>query len=196
MIAVCAQYRTKASHKVTPDKCLEDAKSAMRYLYSHANELGIDNKKILAGGGSAGGHLAAATAFCEGFNASDDDLSISCKPVALVLFNPVIDNGPEGYGYKRVKAFWENFSPLHNISMNTIPVLFMVGDNDKYIPLTTARAFKNKIEENGGRCKLIIYRGASHGFFNYSKRGKKSPYYKKTINDMDKFLVGLGIINK
>jgi acetyl esterase/lipase len=196
MIAICPQYRTRKSHKVTPDKCLEDAKSAMRYVYSNADKLGIDKTRIAAGGGSAGGHLAAATAFCKGFNAPDDDLKINCQPVALVLFNPVIDNSEKGYGYSRVDKFWKDFSPLHNIGKNTMPVLFMIGDKDTLIPLATAKAFKEKIDSNGGRCELIIYPKSGHGFFNYSKKGKKNKYYSKTINDMDKFMVDLGFIAK
>lgn len=186
MIAVCPQYRTKKSHGITPDKCLEDAKGAMRYIYSNADKLGIDKTRIAAGGASAGGHLAAATAFCKGFNAPDDDLKVNCKPVALILFSPVIDNSEKGYGYKRVKAFWKNFSPLHNISKNSMPVLFMMGDKDKLLPLSTGKAFKKKIEENGGRCELIIYREVGHSILR--------KYPKKIMNDMDKFMVGLGFI--
>ena len=191
MIAVCPQYRTQKSHKVTPDKCLEDAKSAMRYVYSHAVELGIDDNKILAGGGSAGGHLAAAVAFCDKFNAPGDDLKVPCKPKALVLFNPVIDNSDKGYGYDRVKAFWKDFSPMHNIGKNPPPTLFMVGDSDKLIPVATAEKYKEIMEKNGGKCELIIYKGCPHGFFN---AGKKNNKHKETIAAMDKFLTGLGYL--
>lgn len=63
----------------------------------------------MVSGGSAGGHLAAAIASIDGFNDATDDLSVSCKPNLLVLFNPVLDNGPEGYGYDRVKSIIRNF---------------------------------------------------------------------------------------
>ena len=55
------------------------------------HELGIDANKIIASGGSAGGHLAAATALLEGVNAEDGDEPVSSKPNVLVLFNPVLD---------------------------------------------------------------------------------------------------------
>lgn len=32
---------------------------------------------------------------------------MSAVPNALVLFNPVYDNGPEGYGHERVSDRWE-----------------------------------------------------------------------------------------
>ena len=194
MIAICPQYRTAKSHETTPDKCLEDAKSAMRYVYKNADKLGIDKTKIAAGGASAGGHLAAATAFCKGFNATGDDLKINSKPMALVLFNPVIDNSEKGYGYSRVKQYWKEYSPMHNINKNNLPVLFLIGDKDSLIPTSTAKKFKELIDKNGGSCKLIIYPGAGHGFFNYVKKGKKSKYYPKTIEDMDKFMIDLKFI--
>ena len=63
------------------------------------SRLGIDPKRIAAGGGSAGGHVAAATGVCNGFEDPDDsNAEVSSKADALLLFNPVYDNGPEGYG--------------------------------------------------------------------------------------------------
>ena len=103
MITITPGDRTRSVHDVGPDKCLEDAKSAMRYVRSHAEELGIDETRIAAGGGSAGGHLAAALAFTVGFNAADDDLSVGTRTEALLLLNPVIDNGPGGFGHDMVK---------------------------------------------------------------------------------------------
>jgi acetyl esterase/lipase len=190
MIAICPQYRTYKSHKVTPNKCLQDAKSAMRYVYTNAAKLGIDDKCILAGGGSAGGHLAAAVTFCEKFNDPQDDLKVPCKPKALVLFNPVIDNSDEGYGNNRVQKYWKDFSPMHNITKNPPPTLFLLGTNDKLIPVATGDKYKAIMEKNGGRCDLIIYKGAGHGFFNPGK----GDFYPKTVKAMDNFLSSLGYL--
>lgn len=194
MVAISAEYRTEESHNATPDKCVEDAKSAMRWIKAHAGELGIDPNKILAGGGSAGGHLAAATAFVDKFNAEGDDLKVDCRPVALVLFNPVIDNSSKGYGHDRVRDYWQDFSPMHNVKNNPPPILFMLGDEDGLIPVATAEKFKETIESKGGKCKLKIYKGATHGFFNKDKFDGK--FYKETLKDMDKFLTGLGYLPK
>ena len=38
--------------------CITDAKSAIRWYKQNADELGIDPKRIIAGGGSAGGHIS------------------------------------------------------------------------------------------------------------------------------------------
>ncbi|MGB2011452.1 MAG: alpha/beta hydrolase, partial [Akkermansiaceae bacterium] len=68
MVAISASYRTKKSHKVEPSGCVEDGKSAIRYIRKHAAELGIDPDQLAVGGGSAGGHVAAATATAVGFD--------------------------------------------------------------------------------------------------------------------------------
>lgn len=189
MIIVTPEYRTINEHKITPAECLADAKSAMRYVYKNATRLGIENNRVAAGGISAGGHLAAATAFSEGFDAPDDDLQVTCKPSALVLFVPVIDNGPGGFAHDQVKSYWEDFSPMHNISANPPPTLFMVGDHDQYIPVATAKKYQAEMEKNGGRCDLIIYENSDHAF-NFSPAGSKA-----TTQATDDFLVSLGYLN-
>ena len=188
MIVVTPEYRTISKHGVTPVQCLADAKSAMRYVYKNAAALGIDASRIAAGGISAGGHLAAATAFSKGFDDPDDDLQVNCKPSALVLIVPVIDNGPGGFAHDQVKAYWEAFSPMHNIGPNPPPALFLVGDLDKYIPVATAHQFKAEMEKHGGRCDLKIYEKADHAF-NFSPTGSKA-----THQDMDDFFVSLGYL--
>ena len=91
LVAASADYRISSIHHTQPDKCVEDAKSAVRYLRQHAVELGIDTSRVIASGGSAGGHIAACTALVSGFDADTDDKSISAVPDALVLFNPALN---------------------------------------------------------------------------------------------------------
>lgn len=196
MVAICAQYRTRTSHNVPPNVCLVDAKSAIRFVKENAENLGIDPHRLAVGGGSAGGHLAAATTFCDGFNDTRDNQEISTRANALLLFNPVIDNSVNGYGYERIEEFWEAFSPMHNISAPP-PTLFLLGDNDNLIPVGTGVAFKAAIEKAGGRCDLHIYEDGAHGFFN---PGRKSPngkaYYADCVEKMDNFLVSLGFLSR
>ena len=189
MVAICAEYRVESKHQTSPRECVKDGKSAMRWVRSHVAEIGIDPDRIAAGGGSAGGHVAAATATLAGFNEEGEDSSISCRPAALVLFNPVFDNGPEGYGYDRVKEYWKEFSPLHNLDASAPPTLVMLGTKDNLIPVATAEAYKAKMEELGVRCDLILYEEQPHGFFNQVK-------YKETLKASDDFLVSLGYLKE
>ena len=184
MVAICVDYRTKKRYGASPFECVEDAKSAVRWVRKNAKELGVDPKRIAAAGGSAGGHLAAATATLAGFD-KDDDKTISCVPNALVLFNPVFDNGPKGYGYERVKDRYKEFSPIYNIKKGLPPTLVMLGTKDKLIPVETGQRFKKLAEKVGSRCELKLYEDQSHGFFNQSKSNEM---FLKTVRDMDVFL--------
>ena len=111
-------------------------------------------------------------------------------PAALVLFNPVFDNGPDGYGYDRVKEYWQEFSPLHNLHKEMPPTIVFLGTEDKHIPVSTAEEYKQKMEALGVRCDLHIYEGRQHGFFNY----KNPDDYAATVAEMDRFLVSLGLL--
>ncbi|MBM4341636.1 MAG: alpha/beta hydrolase, partial [Deltaproteobacteria bacterium] len=90
LVAARADYRVKSRHGVSPKECVEDAKSAVRWMRKTAAELGADPTRIVAAGGSAGGHIAACTALAPGLDADGEDLTVSSKPNALVLFNPVL----------------------------------------------------------------------------------------------------------
>ena len=86
MVGLRVEYRTiPKGDNGPPLVCCADAKSAMRYVRSHAAELGVDPRRIAGAGGSAGGHLAAFTALVPGLDDPQDDLKVNCRPDALVL---------------------------------------------------------------------------------------------------------------
>jgi acetyl esterase len=192
MVCFRADYRVKSRQGTTPFESLKDAKSAMRYIREHAADLHIDPQNIVASGGSAGGHLAAATALTSSFNEGTDHLSYSAVPNALVLFNPVIDNGPGGYGYERVGEAYKDFSPLHNIREGAPPTIFFLGTEDVLIPVETAQYYKTVMEKVGSSCELILFQGEGHGFFNYNRFDN----YKRCLVEADRFLVSLGYLQE
>jgi acetyl esterase/lipase len=192
MVCFRADYRVKNRQGTSPFESLKDAKSALRFIRAHARELGVDPDKVVASGGSAGGHLAAATAVIDGFNEEGEDASVSCIPNALVLFNPVFDNGPGGYGYERIGEQYKDFSPLHNLKIGTPPAIVFLGTQDKLIPVETARYFKTVMEKVGSRCDLFLYEGEGHGFFNY----RNYEMYLDTRDKAAEFLRSLGIIQE
>lgn len=189
MIAISADYRIKNVHGTTPYEAVKDAKSAIRYVRKHAKELNINPNMIATGGGSAGGHLAASCGNIEGLEGDNEDLSISSKPNALVLFNPVYDNSKNGYGYRNFGDRYLEISPLHNISKGAPPTIVFFGTNDKTTPVISSKEYKQKMEEVGSRIDLHLYEGAEHSFFN------KGNYFVETLRETDKFLVSLGYIN-
>ncbi|MDA1043638.1 MAG: alpha/beta hydrolase [Verrucomicrobia bacterium] len=190
MVAMSAEYRVKSRNQTTPRECVMDGKSAVRWIRQHAKELGIDPKRIAAGGGSAGGHVAAATGTTKGFEEDGEELKVSSRPDALVLFNPVYDNGPGGYGHSLAREYWKEFSPMHNIDETTPPTIVFLGTKDNLIPVETAQKYKRLMEEKGCRCDLHLYEGQPHGFFNYEKKEN----YTETVIEMDRFLASLGYL--
>jgi len=197
MVAISAEYRVKDLHGTTPQECVRDGKSAVRYIRRQAAALGVDPNRIAAGGGSAGGHVAAAAGTLAAYEEPGEDLGVSSRPNALVLYNPVIDNGPGGYGYETVQAYWQTISPIHNITNTAPPTVFFLGTGDALIPVATAENYKTLMEAQGRRCDLHLYEGQPHSFFNYDVPGDSSgPFYgyRDTLFKTDEFLVSLGYL--
>ena len=136
--------------------------------------------------------MAAATGIVRGLDDPQDSMQISAKPNALLLFNPVYDNGPGGYGYDRVGDRYLEISPLHNISPGAPPTIVFLGTPDRLVPVATAKQFEQRMRASGSRCETRYYSGQEHGFFNKGRAGDK--YFRATTLETDKFLQSLGWI--
>ena len=203
MVSIVADYRVFNRNQVRANKCVSDAKSAIRWVREHAGELGVDPNRIAAGGGSAGGHLAAATATLPMFDEENENASISSIPNALALFNPALVLAPvdglsqeqnerfEGLE-KRFGASPESMSPYHHVVKGLPPTIIFHGTNDTTVPYKTAEMFAIKMREQGNRCVLIGYEGEPHGFFNSGK--KNNAPFIDTVNKLDAFFVSLGYL--
>jgi len=165
-VAISADYRINYLNHTTPFESVEDAKDAIRWIRKNATKWNIDPNQIVAAGSSAGGHLAAATGILKENDDSDSD---SYKPNLMLLYYPVIDNSENGYGPDTIKSRYREISPLHNIDATTPPALFILGTKDPLIPVKTAKAFQNKMEENNVDCELHLIEGAGHPIFYYAK---------------------------
>ena len=190
MVAFVADYRVKSRQKTGPDACVADGKSAIRWVRKNAERLGIDAGRIAAGGGSAGGHVAATTGICDGLEDSAEEGSpLSSKANALLLFNPVYDNGEKGFGHDRAKQWFPAISPAHNITADDPPTIVFLGSKDALIPVSTAEKFDRDLKAAGVKSELWIYEGQPHGFFNERKSQES---FLDTVLKMDDFLVSLG----
>ncbi|MEI7651523.1 MAG: alpha/beta hydrolase [Verrucomicrobiota bacterium] len=197
MIAIVADYRVKSRQDAKPADCVSDAKACVRWVRANAARLGIDPERIAAGGGSAGGHLAAAVATLPGNDTANDDKKISCLPNALLLFNPAVVLAPFpgldlkgfGIGLDKEKLGCEptELSPLHHVRKGLPPTIIFHGKADTTVPYTTVEKFTEVMKASGNRCELVGYDGEKHSFFNKSK-------YAETLATADDFLVSLGYI--
>jgi acetyl esterase/lipase len=189
MVAASAEYRIGKIHKTTPDVCVEDAKSVIRWVRAHAKELGIDPSKVIAAGGSAGGHLAAATALVPGFDAEGEDLSISAIPNAMVLYNPGVN--PSLSGRKIVhdgegNTITQAISPNLFLHAKTPPAILFYGSEDA--ALEQGVEYVTKASELGLDVELWLASDQPHGFFN------ESPWLEVTTLRTDQYLMRLGYL--
>lgn len=191
IIAISADYRIASIHKTTPDKCVEDAKSAIRWVRGHSTELGIDPGKVIAAGGSAGGHLAACTALVKAYDAESDDKNISAVPNAMVLFNPAMniatlfkqrDTGDSPITLEMAEAI----TPNSFVAKDTPPAILFFGTADKL--KVGGDEYVKKARELGLRAEMWAAADMPHGFFN------KEPWIQVTARKMDEFLISLGYL--
>ncbi|MEC7585184.1 MAG: sulfatase-like hydrolase/transferase [Planctomycetota bacterium] len=188
VVGITAAYRLLNTNTDTASDCVADAMSAIRWVRQNAQSLGIDPNRIAAGGGSAGGHIAAAATIEPGAD-EDPGSDVSCRPDALVLFNAVLDNSPDGLAHKLFGDRYRDVSPFHNIHEGLPPTLIMLGTEDEIISVESAQSYHGRMQEEGVRCDLRLYEGQTHGFFN---RSRSAQMYRATVADMDAFLADLG----
>jgi acetyl esterase len=199
MVAILADYRVASRHGVKVDSCVRDAKAAMRYVRANAKRLGIDPQRIVAAGGSAGGHLAAATAFVPGFEEAG---GVTSRPNALVLFNPVLVLGevpgvtlPKDsirLDRARFGVPATEISPYHHLQHGGPPAIVFHGEADTTVPFVSVQLYREKAVGLGLTCEVVSYPGQTHGFFNYGRANNE--FYEKTTARMVEFLTKLGYL--
>ena len=191
-VAISAEYRIKSKYDISISDCIKDAKSAIRWVRANADKLNVAPDKIIAAGGSAGGHLAACTAVIDGYEEENEDLSISSKPNAVVLFNPALGTTEDGYGSKRLTDRIRDISPMHHVKKGIPPFIIFHGIKDKTVPIQTIESFCKLMEDAGNNCKLVPFEGMGHGFFNYGEHDNKP--FEETLRAADEFLTQLGFL--
>ncbi|MCA9143805.1 MAG: alpha/beta hydrolase [Planctomycetales bacterium] len=203
MVAMTADYRVLSRHGTKAKACVADAKSAIRWIRKEAARLGIDPDRLVAGGGSAGGHIAGCTGVIQGFDESGEDISISSKPNAMALFNPALVlapvEGADPLPADKMPALRERMgvdpkalSPYHHVAAGVPPTIIFHGKGDTTVPYKTVEYFTETMKQAGNRCELLGYEDQPHGFFNYGRGGNK--YFEATLTSLDKFLVSLGYL--
>lgn len=189
MVAIAPEYRLyKPDKSVTVFDCVKDARGSVRHVRSHASELGIDPERIVVAGASAGGHLAAATAMFDSVNEESDDLSVSCRPDAMVLFFPVIDTSAEGYGQAKIGDCWEELSPAHRVRPGLPPTIIFHGTGDTTTPFAGAKLFHERMLASGNISELVVNEGGVHGYL----MRQEAPYLE-SVEKAAAFLKKLGI---
>lgn len=210
LVTVLVDYRVQCRHKSTILDSVADAKSAMRWVREHADELGVDSAKIAVVGSSAGGQLAAATALIPKFDDPADNKQIDARPNALILYNPALDISSRAavdsiatFVGKDIAEQGRAASPADYLSKDLPPTIIFQGTNDVLTPIATADTFCARARALKRPCELVRYPGAPHGFTeawlgldDFALGIKYEEWQLDTMRRTDLFLTRLGWLPK
>src|SRR5690242_13411101 len=187
-VVVSVDYRLAPEHKYPAG--LDDCVFATRWIADHAGELEGDAQRLVVGGDSAGGNLAAAAAL---------RLRDQGGPplVGQLLIYPVTDyhtpgtrsyrENAEGYGLTRdtMVWFWDHYltdaaqaadpyvSPLRAANLAKLPPALV--QTAEYDPLRDeGDAYAAKLQAAGTPATLSRWDGMNHGFLFWVGRVDKA----------------------
>ena len=160
--------------------CITDAKSAIRWYKENAKKLGIDPLKIIAGGGSAGGHISLLATTNPGLNDPSDTKKYDTTVAAYLLFNPALSASD-------AKDPQVDF--LQHLKDDLPPAMVFFGSEDTWLKkgwkAASAKMTSLKISDS---IEVRIANGQGHGFFN------RQPWTDVTLIEADRFLTALGYL--
>ena len=170
IVSISFQYRLSSIGGFSPLDALSDVRAAIVWTRKHAAELGINPTRLVAGGISAGAHLAACAALLQEPAVQTGDCGFSAVPDALVLqsapVNLTLDSHFTELLQGRDKA--ENFSPAHHIRAGLPPMCFIHGTADEIVPYDSVKEFVTRMQEAGNRCEIHPFEGTDHFFIKNS----------------------------
>ncbi|MBC2595384.1 alpha/beta hydrolase [Ruficoccus amylovorans] len=164
--------------------CAVDCMDALRYIFAHADELGVDPENVFVWGGSAGGQLAllCATAPISALQGDNPNPEGGAPIRAVVAWYPptdMLEYEPISVEFnknlrdlsKRIGRTVEDdpvafieISPLAHLTRKDPPALLIHGDADSVVHLEHSRRFKDKADTLGVPCELVVVENANHVF--------------------------------
>jgi len=156
---------------------LADVQRAVRWVRAHADEYGLDPKRIAVMGFSAGGHLASMSATLydrEAYEATDAVDEVSARPDLAILCYPVITMDPEfTHGGSRKNLLGPDkadddelaasVSSEKNVTADTPPTFLFQTDADTAVPAENATSFFLALRKAGVPAEYHCYQNGPHG---------------------------------
>ena len=166
---ISIDYRLAPKHRWPA--CIDDVRTAIRWVKEHAAEFKGDPNRIVLVGYSAGGHLAAyATATADDSTrvqglvlfAGPTDLVADCErrggvsPALQALFDHDIKLD------ETIRGKLADASPLNYLSDRMPPTLLIHGTVDESVPYSQSVVFQEKLKKLHVPCELITIPGGEH----------------------------------
>lgn len=88
--------------------------------------------------------------------------------LAIPVYEAVLPVGALSYPehLRRAGYFTTNNSKT-DYQNHPKPTIVFLGTNDRLIPVTRAKQYQDKMKKAGNDCKLFLFEGKEHGYFNY-----------------------------
>jgi acetyl esterase/lipase len=171
MVVANVEYRL--ANSAPAPAAVHDVLKAAQWFEDHAAQFHVDRKRIIATGGSAGGHLALMTAMTP----TSADLGPASKIAAVVDFFGIADvpDQLEGPNQRPYALAWipeqaermqlaRRLSPITYVRKGLPPVLVLHGDADTVVPYQQSVALVKALKQAGNDAELITVPGGKHGF--------------------------------
>ena len=183
MVALSVDYRLSNQTTVTPFDAVADARNSVRWVRSHAAELGIDPNRIVALGTSAGAHLAAATAILDEPWGHDS----SAIPNALILRSPAVSVANSAWFQKLSGGASQarSLSPDLHVRPGAPPTIILQGEEDSVTPAKKSKEFCARMRASNNVCVLKLYEGVGH-LFTHNLKQQEIPDYPAIDREISK----------
>lgn len=188
-------FAASVEYRLSPETAypgpLEDCYQGLKYLYDNADALGIDRDKIIIGGVSAGGGLAAGLAL---LIRDRGDMQICAQVLIYPMIDdtnvaPPSDEAPDTLVWSRDfnKFGWQSYlgdlfgqenvpiyaAPARAEDLSGLPPTYMpVGDLDLFLDENILYA--RKLTQSGVPTHFHIVPGAYHGFNGFAAQAPVS----------------------
>ena len=177
---VSLSYRLAPHHRFPAP--LDDVRRGLRWVRAHADELGIDPRRLVLLGLSAGAHLAMLTHVASALPELEADLPSELRGVSEDVLGVMLHYGPydlarrrplpdgidpvvELLGERATDAAWvQTASPAHHAAYATAPVLLVHGTADVVVSHRESVRLHAALEAAGKPAELLLLEGAPHAF--------------------------------
>ncbi|MEP6700900.1 MAG: alpha/beta hydrolase, partial [Bacteroidota bacterium] len=151
----------------------EDLQAALSFVRQHAAELSVDTNNFVLMGRSAGGQIVLAAAYTLNdpgikgvisfYGPTDMLWSYDHPDNPLIMDSKKVMRDFVGGAPDQVPGKYLASSPMHHVSVSTVPTLLVHGRNDAHVYQRQSYRLKEKLDSFGVKNFLLALPWATHG---------------------------------